>query len=71
MTSKEIRKIRGNMSRETFSLLVGVSVPSLWRWETGEASPEGAGLRLLELIKDKRVMVTMLRDYVSRRIKNV
>jgi len=67
---KDIRKLRGSMTRETFSLLMGISIPSLWRWETGGSKPEGAALRLLEMVADERKsMIDLLSKYVSRRLR--
>lgn len=51
---KKIRSLRGRMPRLNFAGLLGVSQITLWRWEEGRAEPEGASLRLLELLRDYR-----------------
>ncbi len=48
-----IRRIRGQMSRERFSELSGISKNTLVNYETGKSSPDAAYLnRLLELFPD-------------------
>ena len=64
MTPKEIEKIQGRMDFSTFGALVGVSTVTAWRWVHGTARPEGAALRLLELLRDERS--TMI-ELLSRR----
>lgn len=61
MTPKEIEKIQGKMDYSTFGALIGVSSVTAWRWAHGEAHPEGASLRLLELLRDDRdTMIKLL-----------
>jgi DNA-binding transcriptional regulator YiaG len=72
MTPKDIKKIRGDISREEFSLLLGVSSVTLWRWEQGGARPEGASLRLLEILsKDRKQTITLLSKYAQERLKTI
>ena len=69
MTNKDIKKIQGDLNCQSFGLLTGVSTVTVWRWRTGSAKPEGAALRLLELIRDKKITLSMLRDYIGSRMK--
>lgn len=72
MTPKDIRKIRGDLSREIFGMLVGTSSVTVWRWEKGEASPEAGSLRLLELLeKDRKTTIGMLSKYVQERLEGM
>ena len=50
MNREKIRKVRGKMTRAIFATLIGTSEITIWRWESGGAKPEGAALRLLELL---------------------
>lgn len=54
VTKSQIRKIRGEIDRTDFALLLGTSPVTVWRWEKGKAAPEGAALTLLELFRDHR-----------------
>ena len=60
MTKAEIRKIRGTMDLPDFAMLLGVSPVTVWRWEKGDISPEGATKVLLELMRDHRRETTKL-----------
>lgn len=57
MKPEHIKKVRGRMTRETFAALVGTSSITIWRWENGASKPEGAALRLLELLSRNRKQV--------------
>lgn len=67
MTKAEIRKIRGTMDVPDFAILLGVSPVTVWRWEKGDISPEGANRVLLELMRDhRRETMKLLWKRVSR-----
>jgi DNA-binding transcriptional regulator YiaG len=70
MTKLEIQKIRGTMDLPDFALLLGVSPVTVWRWEKGEISPEGATRVLLELMRDHRRETTKLLWKRASRILN-
>lgn len=54
MSPVKIKKIRGKITRAIFATLIGTSEITIWRWETSAAKPEGAALRLLELMTQYR-----------------
>lgn len=45
-----IKDLRGKLelSQERFAARIGVSLPTISRWETGKSKPEGATLHMLE-----------------------
>lgn len=72
MTPKDIRKIRGELSRAAFAMMVGTSEVTIWRWENGEAYPEAGSLRLLELMEsDRKATIGMLSKHVHDRIQGM
>ena len=66
MTPKDIKKIRGNLSRAVFAMMLGTSEVTVWRWENGSSKPEGGTLRLLELMSSNRKETVRL---LSKRIQ--
>lgn len=54
MTPKNIKKVRGDLSRAVFAMMLGTSEVTVWRWENGSSKPEGGTLRLLELMSSDR-----------------
>ena len=58
----EIRKLRekAKMSRGTFAFLLNTSAVTIWRWETGKASPSETASRLLEILNDSPKTVFQL-----------
>jgi DNA-binding transcriptional regulator YiaG len=70
MTPKDVKKIRGKLSRSEFGLALGVSSITVWRWEAGQAKAEGASLRLLELLRTHRhVTMKLLNRYLISSIE--
>lgn len=47
LTPKQIRDLRGNRQQTEFASLLGVTQPTVSRWERGEATPEGETLIVL------------------------
>jgi putative transcriptional regulator len=49
---KDVKKVRlrEHMSQPVFAMLLNVSPSAVKKWETGENTPSGAALRLLQII---------------------
>lgn len=72
MIPKDVKKIRGNLSRAVFAMMIGTSEITVWRWENGDSKPEGASLRLLELIaKNRKETISLLSKYIQEHLKTV
>jgi putative transcriptional regulator len=59
LTSEEIRQIRenANLSQGIWSRLLNVGVTTVQKWERGETKPDGASMKLLNLVKSNGVGV--------------
>lgn len=55
MNPKEVKKVRlrEHVSQPVFAMILNVSTSSVKKWETGENTPSGAALRLLQIIDKK------------------
>jgi DNA-binding transcriptional regulator YiaG len=72
MTPKDVKKVRGDLSRAVFAMMIGTSEVTIWRWENGDAHPEGASLRLLELMQGHRKeTIQLLSKHVQGQLKTV
>jgi len=72
MTPKDVKKVRGDFSRAIFAMMIGTSEVTVWRWENGDARPEGASLRLLELMSENRKeTINLLSKYVQGQLKTM
>lgn len=72
MRPKDVKKVRGDLSRAVFAMMIGTSEVTIWRWENGDAKPEGASLRLLELMQEHRKeTINLLSKHVQGQLKTV
>lgn len=67
MKPRDIKKIRGDLTRAVFAMMLGTSEVTVWRWENGSSKPEGGTLRLLELMESNRKETIRL---LSKRIQD-
>lgn len=44
-------RVKHELSQEVFAQHLNISKRTLQKWERGEASPTGAGLKILEIVK--------------------
>lgn len=51
---KDIRKTRGDFSREEFAALLQVTSLAIYWWESGKVKPRGPARILLGLLKGRR-----------------
>lgn len=58
-TPKEIRKLResSKLSRGVWAKMLNIAVTTAQKWEKGETHPEGAALKLLNLIQERGIEV--------------
>ena len=72
MNPKDVKKIRGDLSRAVFAMMIGTSEVTVWRWENGDSKPEGASLRLLELMsRNRKETIHLLSKYVQEHLKTI
>lgn len=59
MSAREIKRIRlrEKVSQPVFALYLNVSPSTVKKWETGEKYPNGAALRLLNIIESKGLAI--------------
>ena len=59
LSPNEIKSIRLNskMSQSVFAKLINASSSTIQKWETGEKTPRGISLKLLNIVKNKGVDV--------------
>lgn len=64
LTPKQIKAIRlkEKMSQPVFAMYLNISPSTIKKWETGEKHPQGAALKLLNLVKDKGLKIFGLSD---------
>lgn len=62
LTSVQIRKLReeSHLSRAVWAKILNVGVTTAQKWEAGTTKPEGAALKLLNVVKSQGV-TTLLR----------
>lgn len=62
LTAPQIRALRKetNLSRAVWAKILNVGVTTAQKWEAGTTKPEGAALKLLNIVKDQGV-ATLLR----------
>lgn len=55
MEPNEIKRLREklNKSQEEFAQLVGVSLQTIYRWETGKTKPSRLALKALQELEDR------------------
>jgi putative transcriptional regulator len=56
-TPAEIRQLRedSNLSRGVWATILNVGVTTAQKWESGKTHPDGAALKLLNLVEDRGV----------------
>lgn len=59
LTPKQIKKLRlrEKVSQPVFAKYLNVSASTAKKWETGEKSPSGAALRLLQIIQENGLKI--------------
>lgn len=59
MTPHQIKKIRlkGKVSQPVFAKFLNVSPSTVKKWETGEKTPSGAALRLLNIVEENGLSI--------------
>lgn len=57
MTPKQIKKLRNKekVSQPIFAMFLNVSPSTVKKWETGEKTPSGIALRLLNIVENKGI----------------
>jgi putative transcriptional regulator len=57
LTPKQIRALReqSNLSRAVWAKILNVGVTTAQKWEAGTTKPEGAALKLLNVVKNQGV----------------
>ncbi|WP_241576643.1 helix-turn-helix domain-containing protein [Rosenbergiella collisarenosi] len=48
-------RLRANLSQAAMASIVGMSVSSITKWESGKSKPNAAAMRLLNIIEEKGV----------------
>lgn len=58
MTPEEIKTLRAHLclTQEAFAARIGTKLDTLRSWEHGHRNPSGPAVRLMELIRDGRVL---------------
>nr|WP_269149754.1 helix-turn-helix domain-containing protein [Photorhabdus khanii] len=59
MTGDDIKRIRAqyNISQSSLALILNMTKESVSKWERGEIKPNGAALRILNLIDQKALVI--------------
>lgn len=59
MSGEDIKRIReqNNISQSSLALILNMTKESVSKWERGEIKPNGAALRLLNLIEQKTLII--------------
>ena len=59
MTGEDIKRIReeNNISQSSLALILNMTKESVSKWERDEIKPNGAALRLLNLIEQKTLII--------------
>lgn len=59
LTAQEIKKIRlgSKVSQSVFAKYLNTSKSTVQKWETGEKTPQGSSLKLLNLVRDKGLSI--------------
>src|SRR5882672_206718 len=61
LTPRQIRELReqSNLSRAVWAKILNVGTTTVQKWEAGTTRPEGAAVKLLNLVKTQGVMALL------------
>lgn len=60
MQPQEIRDLRGERTQSEMARILGCAQATLSQWETGERTPRGPALTLLELVREMPELLDLL-----------